>query len=311
MFHWLEVLKFQSPAFRMICTIFLVTAAKFVSFSFKEYWVHHLVPWQVYYVYGFMLLVFVILIIVTICVTIVGTYFLLNAENYHWQWTSFFSAASTALYVYLYSIYYYHVKTKMSGFFQTSFYFGYTLMFCLGLGILCGEFLNYFSFHFKLTQVLFWHLSMCTCRCCWIFGLHSICEENLQKYQMRLNLVEAVSMSCHSTVQSNTLSFWLILKLHRRLLSLRLLLIFFLAYLPPWKCGTALINVYLLVGELVRVLESTCRFFLCGLSWSIVGVHWWILPPRRFQRARIAPLMSCHIQFSYPPCSISRLIYWS
>uniref|UniRef100_M4ESG0 Transmembrane 9 superfamily member n=1 Tax=Brassica campestris TaxID=3711 RepID=M4ESG0_BRACM len=93
---------------------------------------------SVYYVYGFMLLVFVILVIVTVCVTIVGTYFLLNAENYHWQWTSFFSAASTAVYVYLYSIYYYYVKTKMSGFFQTSFYFGYTMMFCLGLGILCG-----------------------------------------------------------------------------------------------------------------------------------------------------------------------------
>lgn len=102
--------------------------------------------WQVYYVYGFMLLVFLILIIVTVCVTIVGTYFLLNAENYHWQWTSFFSAASTAVYVYLYSIYYYYVKTKMSGFFQTSFYFGYTLMFCLGLGILCGEFLLFFWF---------------------------------------------------------------------------------------------------------------------------------------------------------------------
>ncbi|KAJ1265046.1 hypothetical protein BS78_08G048200 [Paspalum vaginatum] len=102
-------------------------------FVFTSFW-----NYKVYYVYGFMLLVFVILLIVTICVTIVGTYFLLNAENYHWQWTSFFSAASTALYVYLYSIYYYHVKTKMSGFFQTSFYFGYTMMFCLGLGILCG-----------------------------------------------------------------------------------------------------------------------------------------------------------------------------
>ncbi|KAL6522247.1 Transmembrane 9 superfamily member 1 [Orobanche minor] len=102
-------------------------------FVFTSFW-----NYKVYYVYGFMLLVFVILIIVTICVTIVGTYFLLNAENYHWQWTSFFSAASTAFYVYFYSIYYYHVKTKMSGFFQTSFYFGYTLMFCLGLGILCG-----------------------------------------------------------------------------------------------------------------------------------------------------------------------------
>ncbi|MQL72767.1 hypothetical protein Taro_005127 [Colocasia esculenta] len=102
-------------------------------FVFTSFW-----NYKVYYVYGFMLLVFLILIIVTICVTIVGTYFLLNAENYHWQWTSFFSAASTAVYVYLYSIYYYHVKTKMSGFFQISFYFGYTLMFCLGLGILCG-----------------------------------------------------------------------------------------------------------------------------------------------------------------------------
>ncbi|KZV49809.1 transmembrane 9 superfamily member 3-like [Dorcoceras hygrometricum] len=102
-------------------------------FVFTSFW-----NYKVYYVYGFMLLVFLILVIVTACVTIVGTYFLLNAENYHWKWTSFFSAASTAIYVYLYSIYYYSIKTKMSGFFQTSFYFGYTLMFCLGLGILCG-----------------------------------------------------------------------------------------------------------------------------------------------------------------------------
>ncbi|XP_059299431.1 transmembrane 9 superfamily member 1-like isoform X1 [Lycium ferocissimum] len=101
---------------------------------FSSFWTY----WVYYYVYGFTLLVFIVLIIVTVCVTIVGTYFLLNAENYHWQWTSFFSAASTATYVYIYAIYYYHAKTRMFGLFQTSFYFGYTLMFCLGLGILCG-----------------------------------------------------------------------------------------------------------------------------------------------------------------------------
>lgn len=93
---------------------------------------------QVYYVYGFFLLVFVILIIVTLCVTIVGTYFLLNAENYHWHWTAFASAASTAVYVYMYAFYYFAFKTKMTGFFQTAFYFGYTAIFCLGLGIMCG-----------------------------------------------------------------------------------------------------------------------------------------------------------------------------
>jgi len=102
-------------------------------FIFTSFW-----NYKVYYVYGFMLLVFLILTVVTVCVTIVGTYFLLNAENYHWQWTSFLSAASTALYVFMYSIHYFMFKTKMTGFFQTCFYFGYTLMFCLGLAIMCG-----------------------------------------------------------------------------------------------------------------------------------------------------------------------------
>jgi transmembrane 9 superfamily member 3 len=30
------------------------------------------------------------------------------------------------------------VALQMTGFFQTCFYFGYTLMFCLALGIMCG-----------------------------------------------------------------------------------------------------------------------------------------------------------------------------
>jgi transmembrane 9 superfamily protein 3 len=102
-------------------------------FVFTSVW-----HYKYYYVYGFMLLVYVILIIVTICVTVVSTYFLLNSEDYRWQWTSFLSAASTAMYVYLYALYYYVVKTKMTGFYQTSFYFGYMIMFCVGLGILCG-----------------------------------------------------------------------------------------------------------------------------------------------------------------------------
>jgi len=102
-------------------------------FIFTSFW-----NYKVYYVYGFMLLVFLILLIVTVCVTIVGTYFLLNAENYHWQWTAYLSASSTAFYVYLYSIHYFFMKTKMTGFFQTCFYFGYTAMFCVALGILCG-----------------------------------------------------------------------------------------------------------------------------------------------------------------------------
>jgi len=103
-------------------------------FMFTAFW-----HYKYYYVYGFMLLVYIILIIVSVCVTIVSTYFLLNSEDYRWQWVSFLSSGSTAGYVFLYSIYYFFVKTKMSGFFQTSFYFGYTAMFCIGLAILCGS----------------------------------------------------------------------------------------------------------------------------------------------------------------------------
>ena len=47
-------------------------------------------------------------------------------------------ACAWCRYVYLYSIHYFFAKTKMTGFFQTAFYFGYTAMFCLGLGIMCG-----------------------------------------------------------------------------------------------------------------------------------------------------------------------------
>ena len=109
--------------------------------------------YKIYFVYGFMLLVLIILAIVTVCVTIVCSYLLLNSEvlncltcslgliavqDYRWHWTSFLAAASTSVYVYLYSIYYFFFKTKMFGTFQTTFYFGYTAMFAGVLGIMCG-----------------------------------------------------------------------------------------------------------------------------------------------------------------------------
>jgi len=102
-------------------------------FVFTSFW-----NYKFYYVYGFMFLVFVILLIVTVCVTIVSTYVLLNSEDYRWHWSSFCSGGSTAVYVYIYSIYYFFTKTRMSGIMQTCYYFGYMEMFCLGLFIMGG-----------------------------------------------------------------------------------------------------------------------------------------------------------------------------
>ncbi|CAM9269803.1 unnamed protein product, partial [Chrysoparadoxa australica] len=102
-------------------------------FIFTSFW-----NYKYYYVYGFVALVYVLLATVIVCTTIVATYFVLNAENYHWQWISFGSAASTAGYVFLYSVYYFLCKTEMFGALQFSFYFGYMGLFCLSLALLCG-----------------------------------------------------------------------------------------------------------------------------------------------------------------------------
>lgn len=126
---------FMEPYFIVLLGGVLPFGSIFIEmyFIFTSFWAY-----KIYYVYGFMLLVFLILMIVVVCVTIVCTYFLLNAEDYRWQWTSFLSAASTAIYVYMYSFYYFFFKTKMYGLFQTSFYFGYMALFSGALGIICG-----------------------------------------------------------------------------------------------------------------------------------------------------------------------------
>eukprot|EP01064_Diplonema_japonicum_P002849 TRINITY_DN11842_c0_g1_i2.p1 TRINITY_DN11842_c0_g1~~TRINITY_DN11842_c0_g1_i2.p1 ORF type:complete len:576 (+),score=145.41 TRINITY_DN11842_c0_g1_i2:58-1785(+) len=102
-------------------------------FVFTSFW-----NYKYYYVYGFMLLVYVILLLVTMCLAVVFTYYLLNSEDYRWQWSSFALGASTSGYVFLYSVYFFLFKTNMAGFFMTMFYFGYMALFCGALAILCG-----------------------------------------------------------------------------------------------------------------------------------------------------------------------------
>jgi len=103
-------------------------------FMFTALW-----SYKFYYVYGFVLLVYAILSMVTICTTIVAVYCILNAENYHWQWIAFGSAASTGGYVFAYSVYYFFYKTKMTGLLQISYYYGYMGLFCVALSLMCGS----------------------------------------------------------------------------------------------------------------------------------------------------------------------------
>jgi len=94
--------------------------------------------YKFYHVYGFLLGVYSILTIVVGMTSIIVVYFCLNAENYLWQWTAFASGASTAVYVFIYGIYYFIFKTSMNGLLQTCFYFGYMGLISINLGLLCG-----------------------------------------------------------------------------------------------------------------------------------------------------------------------------
>jgi len=104
-------------------------------FILSAVWSHN----KVYYVYGFMLAVLLLLCLVLVCVSITCTYVLLNAEDHRWQWQSFLCCSATAGYIFLYTIHYYYTSTQMSGFLQTIYYFGTSANFCIFLGLFCGS----------------------------------------------------------------------------------------------------------------------------------------------------------------------------
>jgi hypothetical protein len=53
-------------------------------------------------------------------------------------WRSFLCVGSTGVFVYGYCLYYYLGRSDMSGFMQTSFFFGYMLMVCFAFFLMLG-----------------------------------------------------------------------------------------------------------------------------------------------------------------------------
>jgi len=95
---------------------------------------------QFYYVFGFLLIVFVILLITCAEITVVLVYFQLCGEDYRWWWRSFLTSGSSAVYLFIYSVFYFINKIE-SGFAITAIlYFGYmlaiSLLFFLATGVI-------------------------------------------------------------------------------------------------------------------------------------------------------------------------------
>jgi transmembrane 9 superfamily protein 2/4 len=93
---------------------------------------------QMYYMFGFLFLVFTILVITCSETTVLLCYFHLCAEDYHWWWRSYLTSGFTAFYLFVYCIHYFMTKLTITGTISTLLYFGYTLIMVFLFFLLSG-----------------------------------------------------------------------------------------------------------------------------------------------------------------------------
>ena len=130
-----ELPWYRSTLPQMCIAGFLPFSAIYIElyYIFASVWGH-----KIYTIYSIVLIVFLLLLLVTAFMTVAITYFQLAAEDYQWWWRSVFCGGSVAFFVLMYAFYYFHFRSEMTGFMQTSFFFGYVLVGCYGLFMMLG-----------------------------------------------------------------------------------------------------------------------------------------------------------------------------
>eukprot|EP00992_Anisonema_acinus_P014709 TRINITY_DN9419_c0_g1_i1.p1 TRINITY_DN9419_c0_g1~~TRINITY_DN9419_c0_g1_i1.p1 ORF type:complete len:578 (+),score=119.17 TRINITY_DN9419_c0_g1_i1:41-1774(+) len=126
---------FRGPIVHVAVAGFLPFSAIYVElyYVFISLWGH-----QLFTPYGILYLVFVILLMVTACITVSLTYLQLSMENHEWWWLSLISGGATSFFIFAYCFYFLYSESKMSGFMQISHYFGYMLLICYALFLMLG-----------------------------------------------------------------------------------------------------------------------------------------------------------------------------
>ncbi|CAK7270530.1 Transmembrane 9 super member 2 [Sporothrix epigloea] len=99
---------------------------------------------KIYYMFGFLFLCYGLMIITCAAVTVLMVYFLLCAENYHWQWRAFLAAGTTSLYIFGNAIIYWISKLSIGGLAGGVLYVGYSVLISFLFFILTGS-IGFFS----------------------------------------------------------------------------------------------------------------------------------------------------------------------
>uniref|UniRef100_A0A8C7P153 Transmembrane 9 superfamily member n=1 Tax=Oncorhynchus mykiss TaxID=8022 RepID=A0A8C7P153_ONCMY len=103
---------------------------------------------QFYYLFGFLFLVFIILVVSCSQISIVMVYFQLCAEDYRWWWRTFLVSGGSAFYVLVYSVFYFVNKLDIVEFIPSLLYFGYTALMVLSFWLLTGTIGFYAAYMF-------------------------------------------------------------------------------------------------------------------------------------------------------------------
>ncbi|KAJ8434997.1 hypothetical protein Cgig2_027840 [Carnegiea gigantea] len=105
---------------------------------------------RVYYVFGFLFIVLILLVVVCAEVSLVLTYMHLCVEDWKWWWKSFFASGSVAIYIFLYSINYLIFDLKsLSGPVSATLYLGYSLLMVSAIMLVTGT-VGFLSSFWKL-----------------------------------------------------------------------------------------------------------------------------------------------------------------
>ncbi|KAL8145277.1 transmembrane 9 superfamily member 8-like [Apium graveolens] len=116
---------YMHPIFSILIGGILPFGAVFIELFFilTSIWLQ-----QFYYIFGFLFLVFLILIVTCAEITIVLCYFQLCSEDYLWWWRSYLTSGSSALYLFLYASFYFFTKLEITKPVSGMLYFGYMLI---------------------------------------------------------------------------------------------------------------------------------------------------------------------------------------
>ncbi|XP_002989231.2 transmembrane 9 superfamily member 7 [Selaginella moellendorffii] len=139
---------YMQPIFSVLIGGILPFGAVFIELFFilTSIWLH-----QFYYIFGFLFIVFLILVVTCAEITIVLCYFQLCSEDYYWWWRAYLTSGSSAIYLFLYATFYFFTKLEITKLVSGLLYFGYMTIISIGFFVLTGTIGFYACFWFVRT----------------------------------------------------------------------------------------------------------------------------------------------------------------